>query len=88
MKKVRLLVARRHPNNSTISKSKITNIRRMIKKWIENLECSLPTTLNPLSNAVSLFLLFTLYLIRNLIRYKSEARIKLRISIEITTTHS
>jgi hypothetical protein len=37
------------PRIRTISKSKITNIIMMIKKWILNLICKDPTLLNPLS---------------------------------------
>jgi hypothetical protein len=37
------------PKKRIISKSKITNINIIIKKWIENELCNFPTGKNPLS---------------------------------------
>ena len=56
------------PKNITISKSKITNISIIIKKWILKEFWILPILIKPLSKALILFLFKSLILKRKLIK--------------------
>lgn len=56
------------PKNITISRSKITNINIIIKKWILNEFWIIPILINPLSKELILFLLISLILKIKLIK--------------------
>jgi len=53
-------VDNKQPKRRTTSRSKITNISKTVKKWIENLEYLKPTPEKPLSKEVILLVFLTL----------------------------
>jgi len=54
-------IENKHPINNNNSNSKITKIKIIMKKWIENLWYIEPKEVNPDSKATILFLFFNLY---------------------------